>query len=788
MEYLEALKFLFNFPRSRIGPGTDSTSKLLNYLGNPHIGNEYIQITGSNGKGSTSRMISSILMESNLKVGLYTSPHLSDFRERIIINDQLIPHKSICDFVDIIIPYISICESNSTLPTFFEVTTALALWHFKNESVDVAVIEVGIGGKHDATSVITPIYSAVTNVSLEHTEILGNTVEEIARDKSSIKSENSPLVTAATGAALSEIKRGVADLLTVGESGDFQVNYEGSSSSESILKITSPNWDLTTELGLIGSHQAINAGIAAAICDQSPNITPLHISTGLKNSHWPGRFEVFSQNPLIILDGAHNPAGCMELSKTLSEFEYQNLFIVFAALGDKDHEGMISSLPLSKKAFVTKPNIHRAAEVSSLIDLFKKNGSEAIPSPTIDVAINRAISSSTKNDCILITGSLYTIREARQKWSNYVIKKTTQQTPPLYTLKTKTYPLYARQIQKEFLQLGGSSKISFFDEYDEELIDIILSGSPLQFESLLEIISNENFHFPNLVSQLSSAIHSSKIPINPNGFPWNSSAILMGILNLTPDSFYDGGNYNMVDQAMTHANDMIEAGVDIIDVGGESTRPGATPISSQNELNRILPTIQELSESDIFISVDTRKAKVAEAAINEGANLINDVSGLSDPQMRFVASDFDVPIVLTHSINTPVDPTHIPNYHDVVEEIISCLSNLILRIENAGLDRSKIIIDPGIGFGKTPSQNFEILRRLDEFKTLGCPILVGHSHKSLFSSLKIDPKHRLSATIATTAMAVCNGASIIRAHDIPPNLDAIRIAESLKEFPYQIDL
>jgi len=787
MEYFEAIKFLFNFPRSRIGPGTDSTSKLLDYLENPHIGNKYIHVTGSNGKGSTSRMISSILMESNLKVGLYTSPHLSDFRERILVNDQPIPHQSIQDFIDIISPYATLCEPNPPLPTFFEVTTALALWHFNNEDVDVAVIEVGIGGKHDATSVITPVSSAVTNVSLEHTDILGTTVEEIARDKATIASKNSPLVTAATGAALAEIKRGVSNLLLVGESGDFKVKYKGSSSSESFIEITAPNWAIKTELGLIGRHQGINAGIAAAICDQSFGTTPQDISTGLKNSYWPGRFEIFSQHPLIILDGAHNPAGCMEISKTLSEFEYQDLFIVFGALGDKDHEGMISSLPPSKKVFVTKPNIPRAAELPPLINLFTKNGSPAISSPSIDVALNQAISSSNEGDCILVTGSLYTIREARQKWANHVIKKATQSSSS-YSLKTKTYPVYARQIQKELLKLGGSSEIFPFDKLEEELTDIILSGSPSQFKSLLNIIGDKNFHFPTLVSQLSSTINFQNASIKPNGFPWENSTILMGILNLTPDSFYDGGNYNTKDQAITHAISMVESGANIIDVGGESTRPGAVPISSKTELNRILPAIQKLSKLNVLLSVDTRKANVAEAAINAGANIINDVSGLSDPQMRFIASDFDVPIVLTHSINTPVDPTCIVNYNDVVEEVISHLSNLIIRTENAGLDRSKIIIDPGIGFGKTPLQNFEILRRLDEFKTLGCPILVGHSHKSLFSSLKLNQHNRLSATIATTAMAVCKGANIIRAHDVSQNLDAIRVAEALKELPYPIDL
>ena len=786
MEYIEAIKFLFDLPRHRIGPGTNSTSKLLDFLGNPHIGNNYIHITGSNGKGSVSKMISSILIESDLKVGLYTSPHLFDFRERIVVNNHSISHQSICDFVDLISPYITNHQSSSPLPTFFEVTTALAFWHFSNEDVDVAVIEVGIGGQHDATNVIDPISSAVTNVSLEHTEILGDTVEEIARDKCAIASTTSPLVTAATGEALSEIKRRVDDILFVGESGDFQIKYEGSSHSEASIEIETQNWTLNTLIGLIGPHQGINAGVAAAICHQSFGTKPHDISRGLQNCYWPGRFEIFGENPLIILDGAHNPAGCTELSNALSDFDYNDLFIVFGALSDKNHKGMISNLPFSKKVFLAKPNISRAAKISSIKNLFVDNGSEVFTAPSIDVALDRAISASTNSDCILVTGSLYTIREARQRWANYVIKQTSHLPAPLYTLKTKTHPVYARQIQNEFLQIGGLSEISHFDENEEELTDIILSGKPSQFESLLDILNDGNFPFPSLVSQFYPAINPQKLPSFSHEFPWDSSISLMGILNLTPDSFYDGGTYDTTNSAMNHAIDMIESGVDIIDIGGESTRPGATPISDKMELDRILPTIHELSNLDVLFSIDTRKATVAEAAINAGADLINDVSGLSDPKMRFVAADFDVPIVLTHSVNTPVDPTCTVPYNDVVEDVISQLSALVMRAENAGLTRSKIIIDPGIGFGKTPSQNFELIRRLDEFKTLECPILVGHSHKSLFSFLNLDQDQRLPATIATTAMAACKGANIIRVHDISPNLDAIRIAEKLTELPHLV--
>src|SRR5699024_1644491 len=213
----------------------------------------------------------------------------------------------------------------------------------------------------------------------------------------------------------------------------------------------------------------------------------------------------------------------------------------------------------------------------------------------------------------------------------------------------------------------------------------------------------------------------------------------------TPDSFHDGGEFDSTEQAVARAEEMVTEGADIIDVGGESTRPGAEPVPIEDERDRILPVIERIADLDALISVDTRRAAVAPAALDAGADIINDVTGLADPAVRFVAADYDCPLIVMHSINALVDPDSEIDYDDVAEDVLDELTERVLLAEEAGLDRGKIIVDPGLGFGKHPREGFAILGRTDEFGALGCPVLIGHSHKSMFG-LVSDSDERPSAT------------------------------------------
>ena len=256
----------------------------------------------------------------------------------------------------------------------------------------------------------------------------------------------------------------------------------------------------------------------------------------------------------------------------------------------------------------------------------------------------------------------------------------------------------------------------------------------------------------------------------------------MGILNVTPDSFYDGGRYEALEDAIDRAEGLIDAGADIVDVGGESTRPDADPVPTETELERVVPVVEALADADAAVSVDPRKAAVARAALDSGADILNDVSGLEDPEMRLVAAEYDVPVVVMHSIETPVDPNTDVAYDDVVSDTLDALSERVLLAEKAGLDRSQIIVDPGLGFGKSAAESFELLGRLGEFRSLGCPVLVGHSRKSMFGLIdRGDPEERLAATVAASALAAERGADIVRVHDVAENVAAVKTAAAAAE-------
>ncbi|WP_225977387.1 dihydropteroate synthase [Nostoc sp. CENA543] len=266
-------------------------------------------------------------------------------------------------------------------------------------------------------------------------------------------------------------------------------------------------------------------------------------------------------------------------------------------------------------------------------------------------------------------------------------------------------------------------------------------------------------------------------------FDWGQRTYLMGVLNVTPDSFSDGGEFNNVAAALSQAQAMVAAGADIIDVGGQSTRPGAEQISLEDELNRVLPIIEALRPKiSVPISVDTTRADVAKASVEAGADIINDISGGTfDEQMLPTAASLGVPIVLMHIQGTPQTMQQMTNYQDVVKEIASFLAKQIAIATDLGIDSTKIIIDPGIGFAKNYEQNLEILRRLEELRSLNCPILVGVSRKSFIGRIlnQPDPKARVWGTAAACCAAIFNGADILRIHDVKEISDVSLVADAI---------
>ena len=264
--------------------------------------------------------------------------------------------------------------------------------------------------------------------------------------------------------------------------------------------------------------------------------------------------------------------------------------------------------------------------------------------------------------------------------------------------------------------------------------------------------------------------------------------LLMGILNVTPDSFSDGGRYVSIEAALAHAKRLMEEGADIIDIGGESTRPGADPVPLEEELMRVIPVINAVRKElpNARISIDTYKAPVAERALEAGADMINDVSALQlDPRMAKVVAQADVPVVLMHMLRTPKTMQQSPTYQDVVGEIMQFLRERILWAMDQGMSEEKIIIDPGIGFGKKPEHNTEILRRLSELTVLKRPLLLGTSRKSFLGALTKRPvEQRLEETIASVVIGVLHGADIVRVHDVAAVKYALMVADAIR---YHID-
>jgi len=260
------------------------------------------------------------------------------------------------------------------------------------------------------------------------------------------------------------------------------------------------------------------------------------------------------------------------------------------------------------------------------------------------------------------------------------------------------------------------------------------------------------------------------------------STVVMGVLNVTPDSFSDGGDWIDPDRALRHARSMVREGARIIDVGGESTRPGSRPVPAAEEIRRVVPVIESLAAEKVLVSIDTSKAAVARAAFRAGAKILNDVTALrGDPAMARAAARAGVAVILMHMKGRPRTMQRNPEYRDVVEEILEFFREILRNAWRAGIERDKIILDPGIGFGKSPEHNLEILRRLDEFCDLGRPLAIGTSRKSFIGrALGRRVDNRVSGTAATVAAAILRGADVVRVHDVREMSDVARMTDLLK--------
>ena len=355
----------------------------------------------------------------------------------------------------------------------------------------------------------------------------------------------------------------------------------------------------------------------------------------------------------------------------------------------------------------------------------------------------------------------------------------------------------ANVLKQEMLARGGDCAVHRDClTLDREQTSALLIGTRAQYDDLREKLYEQAFGLPDVAEQLRDLLDSLDVPLKPlqlgrHTLPIGKRTLVMGILNVTPDSFSGDSLGDDVDAAIQQARRMKMEGADILDIGGQSTRPGSDPVPEEEELHRVLPVVERLvgpDGVDLPISVDTSRAGVAEASLKAGAHIINDITGLrDDPEIADVVARHNAALVLMHIQGTPRDMQHSPYYDDLLGEVIAYLREGIEKSVSAGVPRSRIWVDPGIGFGKTLYHNLEILRRLSEMKTLGCAILIGTSRKSFIGRILArdrggelpPPQERVTGTGATVAISIANGASVVRVHDVAPAVEVARITDAI---------
>ena len=350
----------------------------------------------------------------------------------------------------------------------------------------------------------------------------------------------------------------------------------------------------------------------------------------------------------------------------------------------------------------------------------------------------------------------------------------------------------ANILKQDAISVGGDCAVPRkASSFEKGLWKVLLLVSERELERLAEKLKEQPFGLKELASSLKEALNNylkENFTLKYRGkeLPL-SEPVVMGILNATPDSFSDGGRYTTVERALKRAEEIISQGGKIVDVGGESTRPGAPPVPLEEELRRVIPVIREIRKrlgEGFFISVDTYKAEVARQALLEGADMVNDISGLQfDPKMAEVVSSFGCPVVIMHIKGTPRDMQKNPYYEDAVSEICNYFEERLSFALERGIGRDKIILDPGIGFGKRLEDNLCILKRFSEFRVFGLPLLVGASRKSFIGAITgvEEPRERLAGSLGAIAPAFYGGAKIFRVHDVRETYQFLKLLQAVEE-------
>ncbi|KGP75124.1 folylpolyglutamate synthase [Desulfosporosinus sp. Tol-M] len=423
-DYQESLEYLVNLTTFGINLGLGRMQELFKRLGNPEKALRVVHVGGTNGKGSTTVMIARILQEAGYKVGVFTSPHLHDWRERMVINDQMIPKEKVIRALSRLRPYSeAMVAEGFEHPTEFEVSTALALLYFAEENVDFAVLEVGLGGAIDSTNVVSPLISVITNIGMDHMDYLGNDLISIAKVKAGIIKPHSIVVTASENPDVIHVFREQAKavgvpLCLVGEDVRWESTWSGELEQEFTLRGLNATYS-NLRLPLIGFHQLRNAATAVTVCEILQTKYGVHIPqeaiyAGLREIKWPGRLELLSLKPKILLDGAHNLDGARALVQEIPLYSRDHLILCLGMLADKEREKVVNMLvPLADEIIITRPNSPRAGDWRALGSLATQHGRPVTCIEDPKEAVIFALSRLKENDMLCVTGSIYMLADAR---------------------------------------------------------------------------------------------------------------------------------------------------------------------------------------------------------------------------------------------------------------------------------------------------------------------------------------------------------------------------------------
>ena len=428
MNYKQAMDYIKEVGNFGSNYGLERTERILEILGNPHKKIKCIHIAGTNGKGSTTSIINSILIEEGFKVGMYTSPFLEEFEERIQINKENIKKEDLAISVETVKEAVDkVIEEGYSHPTEFEIITCVMFEYFYKNKVDYAVIEVGLGGRLDSTNVVSPILTVITSIGLDHTNLLGNTIEEIAREKGGIIKNNVPLI---LYPQKESVKKEILKIAKEKNSKVYIVNEKNfkliSINKEKFyqnIEVKGLKKDYKLKLRLLGEHQVLNCNVAINAVEVLSKIEDFNINNiekGVFNAKWIGRLEVLRENPLIVIDGAHNIQGIKMLKKNILEyFDYDDMYLLIGILSDKQVDDMIKEIvPLSKKVIALTPHSDRAELASELREHIKMVNKNVLSFEDYKEGLEEILKDAKENDLILVTGSLYMIGDMRKIINN----------------------------------------------------------------------------------------------------------------------------------------------------------------------------------------------------------------------------------------------------------------------------------------------------------------------------------------------------------------------------------